>query len=407
MLEVLTFRDRCLLSVWWCASTGRWGDSARPPRASPRYGAAMKSDKGGDPRKVITDLSALEEAFSGVRRLGEPPRKLASVAAAAPAAIPVASPRPAPPPAPAPHAPVAAVRPPVDDAALLREAMQGVRRLEGAHSRPAAKPAPAPVPVAAPRPAAPAVNPLREVVDSLSAQLDAARVRVVELEEALSMARAEAEAAREAARPALAPRTEREASIEAVEARPAQTLRDIATERGLIGDDELVVALRAVFDVRRAAALFDEVVAKEGAGLEQFFAERLVLVAEGEAVAPGRVAVVVPAERSELREDSPIRKALSLFSTACLIHGKLRVVFVGGSPAYRRQLREGLDRRLDVRFVEGDQRRIPRTEGADLVIVWGGTELDHTVSAHFPDAIVIQHRGIIRMLELAAARIAG
>ncbi len=73
----------------------------------------------------------------------------------------------------------------------------------------------------------------------------------------------------------------------------------------------------------------------------------------------------------------------------------------------RRQLRDGLDRRLDVRFVEGDQRRIPRAEGADLVIVWGGTELDHTVSAHFPDAIVIQHRGIIRMLEIAAARIVG
>ncbi|GDX82469.1 hypothetical protein LBMAG42_42800 [Deltaproteobacteria bacterium] len=371
----------------------------------------MKSDKASDPRKVLTDLSALEEAFSGVRRLGEPPRKglLPAAAVAAPAGrAPIA------PSAPAPTAPAPVAAPPrpiVDDATLLREAMHGVRRLDGANPRPPARTAAATPPAAPQRstpptppapPAPPVVNPLREVVDTLSTQLDVARARITELEAALAAAgaaRAEAEAS-VAARP-LSPTTPAE------HVGPPPSLREIATERGLIGDDELVVALRAVFDARRAAAMFDELVAKDGAGLEQFFAERLVLAAEGEAVPPGRVAVVVPAERSELREDSPIRKALSLFSTACLIHGKLRVVFVGGSPAYRRQLREGLDRRLDVRFVEGDQRRIPRTDGADLVIVWGGTELDHTVSAHFPDAIVIQHRGIIRMLELAAARIAG
>ncbi len=376
----------------------------------------MKSDKPGQQRSVITDMSALDEAFAGVRRLGEPPRKSTSSAGPAPAGPPRVA-APAQPVAPVVRAfPVAAaVLPTLDDAAVLREAMQGVRRLGGPQPRPVARAAPPPAAPAIPAravDAAPDVA-LRELAASLARQLDAARVRIVELEERLSAeraARADAEAAREAAGArgqAASERLTAAPSAAPVVVGQAQSLRDIATERGLLGDDELVLALRAVFDARRAGPLLDELVARDGTGLEQFFAERLVLVADGEGVAPGRVAVTVPAERSELREDSPIRKALSLFSTACLIQGKLRIVFVGGSPAYRRQLREGLDRRLDVRFVEGDQRRIARVDGADLVIVWGGSELDHTVSAHFPDAVVIQHRGIIRMLEQAAARIAG
>jgi hypothetical protein len=55
-----------------------------------------------------------------------------------------------------------------------------------------------------------------------------------------------------------------------------------------------------------------------------------------------------------------------------------------------------------VRLIPGDRRgRIPAVPGADLVVLWASTILDHSVSAHFPEGVVIPHRGIARMLGAA------
>jgi len=186
----------------------------------------------------------------------------------------------------------------------------------------------------------------------------------------------------------------------------APDLRSLLERRGLRGEAEHAAALRALLDARREGALYTGLVAPRGDALAEFLAERLVLLGEGEPVPEGRVVVRVPAARSEGKEEGAIREACSRFSTACLVAGLKRIVFVGGSPAYRRQLKEGLDRRLDVRVVEGDRHRPPRVD-ADLVIVWAATELDHTVSAQFPGAMTIPHRGIARMLTTAAERING
>lgn len=355
---------------------------------------------------------------------------------AAPPAPPARSAAPSPP-AAAPAAPLP------DEATLLRDAMRGVRPLGAAQPRVAPR-ASEPVPtrgasaMGSSSPPGPPGNERvpRELADGLRRQLDAALVRATAAEAELARERAAAAAGAAAAlgtetraetlavelqtlRGELAAMTDRarehaRAAAEAraevagllAEPRPTApvTLRALAADRGLLGDDELTGALRAILDARRAGPLLEHLVAANPEALAAFFAERLMLVGEGEEAPPGRIAVRVPGERSELREDGAVKKALDRFSTACLVNGKKRVVFVGGSPAYRRQLREGLDRRLDVRFVEGDQRRVPKIE-ADLVVVWGSTELDHSVSDHFPGALYVPHRGIARMLSFAAERV--
>ena len=84
------------------------------------------------------------------------------------------------------------------------------------------------------------------------------------------------------------------------------------------------------------------------------------------------------------------------------------IVIVGGSPAYHKQLREGLDSRLRLKLVPGDRRgRMAEYPSAEVVILWASTILDHAVSEHYPDGWVIPHRGIARMLNAASDRIEG
>lgn len=71
--------------------------------------------------------------------------------------------------------------------------------------------------------------------------------------------------------------------------------------------------------------------------------------------------------------------------------GRRHLVVVGGSPATREELARLIGDRLDVRLISGTDRRTGEAARADLawadlVVVWGATELDHTVSKLYTDA---------------------
>jgi hypothetical protein len=259
----------------------------------------------------------------------------------------------------------------------------------------------------------------------LAAQRDEARKELERARRDLDAARASATAAVESARAAAAERDTARAELVGVQeqlaevdahrrslaqkltatsgaARP-RTVRAVLEERGLRGDDELAAALRALLDARRHVELLDALELQSPDALSDLVWARLLLVEEPAEAPPGVVAVRVPAERSEAAR-GPNRVAMQRFSTACLVRGKRRVVFVGGSPAYRRVLKEGLDPRLEVKFVEGDRRgNIPDVPDADYVFVWASSILDHRVSDRFPRAVVLPSRGISRMLDEAVA----
>ena len=361
-----------------------------------------------------TDMDALADAFAGVQRLGQPAARGTPMRATPAGATPSRSAGAAQPGPPSRSAEVeqrpAAAPASLDDDAALREALRGVRRLDPQSSAAASRSQAAPVPASL-------TPPSSELLRHLERQNEVLTTRVVGLERERDEARLSALSATADAAAAAVRLEEVSARLRELEAegrtlrdraneRATGELRTLLVERGLRSEAEMAAALGALLDGGRFLPLLGGLVVARRAEMIAFLEERLILLAEGEEAPAGRVAVRVPSERSEAREDGALRTALAAFSTACLVAGKRRVVFVGGSPAYRKQLREGLDRRLDLRFVEGDQGRIPRVD-ADLVIVWGATELDHRVSAHFPGALLVPHRGIVGMLTMAAERMSG
>lgn len=70
---------------------------------------------------------------------------------------------------------------------------------------------------------------------------------------------------------------------------------------------------------------------------------------------------------------------------ACQKRGVRRLVVVGGSPSVREELVRALGTALELRMVDGTERRTSDraksdVEWADLVLVWGASELHHKVS---------------------------
>jgi hypothetical protein len=108
------------------------------------------------------------------------------------------------------------------------------------------------------------------------------------------------------------------------------------------------------------------------------------------------------------------RRAMEALVTSCQRAGLRRVAIVGGSPSVREELRDALSARLDLRLVDGTERRTLAQarldlEWADLVLLWGGSELDHRVSTLYTGAppplrrklVHTSKRGIAALLEAA------
>jgi hypothetical protein len=200
-----------------------------------------------------------------------------------------------------------------------------------------------------------------------------------------------------------------EQNLGALEGRPGPlSLRKVLEKRGIMGEDEGIMVLTALLQAQQGRTLLSLLSTEDPEGFREFLHEKLLLVSEGDEVPAGVVPFRVPAERSEADPPSAVRDALRRFSTACLVHNLRSIVIVGGSPAYHRVLREGLDGRLKLRLVPGDRRgRMAEYPAAEVVILWASTILDHRVSAHYPNGWIIPHRGIVRMLAAATDRIEG
>ena len=317
---------------------------------------------------------------------GKAARRLASPAPAtgpaAPPGFPPAPPAPAPPVATGPVVAVPAVAapavptaaPPADDAAPLRAELRSVREA------------------------------LVEARDRAAAT-EAERARLAEERDVL-----------DAERRGLQRRLQEATG----DAPPATAPLGVAlTGRGLLGEHEAGQALAALVAARRVGPLLRLLEAVDPDALAAFLDDRVVLHCGGEdcPVAPGRAVVRVPKPRCEVCAGSDIRRSVRRFVDACLLTGQRHVLIVGGSPKYHRQLRDLVQHhRLRLELVPGNVRRTARQAQADMaradvVIVWGGTLLDHAVADLYKDGparvLRVPHRGIGRMLELAAGAIDG
>ncbi len=105
------------------------------------------------------------------------------------------------------------------------------------------------------------------------------------------------------------------------------------------------------------------------------------------------------------------RAAIDRAVDALARRGWRRVVVVGGSPGTHHDLADLVGDRFELRLVDGTERRTSREAKADLawadlVIIWGGTELDHKVSKLYTDArdprvVVCARRGIAALASTA------
>jgi hypothetical protein len=108
------------------------------------------------------------------------------------------------------------------------------------------------------------------------------------------------------------------------------------------------------------------------------------------------------------------RRAMEALVADCQRAGVRRVAIVGGSPSVREELRDALSSRLELRLVDGTERRTLAQarldlEWADLVLLWGGSELDHRVSTLYTGGppplrrklVHTSKRGIAALLEAA------
>ena len=112
-------------------------------------------------------------------------------------------------------------------------------------------------------------------------------------------------------------------------------------------------------------------------------------------------------------------RAETEFLEACARRGARKVVVVGGSPAVREELESKLGSALQLRLIDGTERRTAdRARGdlewADLVLVWGGSELHHKVSMLYTSSppplrkkvIHVARRGVAALLAAAVEHLA-
>jgi hypothetical protein len=196
-------------------------------------------------------------------------------------------------------------------------------------------------------------------------------------------------------------------------------LPTVLSQRGLKWEVEAARLFRAVAEARRTGELVRLLEPVDAERLAGFLDERVVLLEGCDACpsAGGRAVVSVPKERCEVCAGSDIQRAARTFLDACLVNGATRVVIVGGSPKYHRQLRELVQHhRIKLTLVSGVGRRTAKQAKADqehndLVLLWGGTLLDHSVSELYgagpARVLTVPHRGISLMLLRAAEMLSG
>lgn len=228
---------------------------------------------------------------------------------------------------------------------------------------------------------------------------------------------ADAERARDAAdheRRAVQQQLAKERDHAREQARPTRAVRDALRARGLADEDEAAWAMRGWLDAGRLDEWLEALDAEDPNALAIFLEQRVSLVCDAEGCTPLAGAVVVPVapERCDVCGGSDTRRALEHFVERCVESGLRRVRIVGGSPNYHTELRRllGGDRRIELKLIRGDGRRNQNDakndqKHADIVIIWGGTILDHSTSGHYdPSAgrvLIVAHRGIAGMLQRA------
>ena len=147
---------------------------------------------------------------------------------------------------------------------------------------------------------------------------------------------------------------------------------------------------------------------------ERFFRHCGSPECESFARASGRLPVLSPKSSCQRCVGSDNRRAEVSLLEACQAKSVRKIVIVGGSPAVREELGSQLGSALELRMVDGTERRTSDRaksdlEWADLVLVWGASELHHKVSTLYTQVapplrkkvVHVAKRGVAALLAAA------
>lgn len=289
------------------------------------------------------------------------------------------------------------------------------------------RPAPPPPPKLPPNPLAATVAELEAERDRLAAELADAQATIEGIRRDLAAALAATADAED-----LAATAEQTADATAVEVRTLQeqlqgekdaltltlqarsSVAQVLEDRGCASDFEMLEVLNGLL-LQRPREFLEALVLADAQSLAKVLVDRVAFVCRDvEFTADANTVVVhVPKARCEISGGSDTRATFHGFVQACVDRDVRKVTIVGGSPAYRRQLKalaDEHDEAPSLNLVSGTRRREKRRaeadlRGSDLVVLWGGSELDHSVTSSYrggPAQLVrASHRGISGMLAQA------
>ena len=161
-------------------------------------------------------------------------------------------------------------------------------------------------------------------------------------------------------------------------------LMELFAERGLVGNDEAVRAVRALAESHRLDELLPSLVVTNRFEVQRWLRDVLVLV-DGPApeALVGEALVTVAKDRSEIPGAAEWRRLTAQLSEQLLLNGARRVVVVGGPIRARRLLHNSLDPRIELRFrpatvvpVVDAQADVTRTDAVALWQVQTSKEAD-------------------------------
>lgn len=168
---------------------------------------------------------------------------------------------------------------------------------------------------------------------------------------------------------------------------------EVLASLGFRSEEALRLARAALIDARLTNASKQRIAARKLGAIRELLGDRFIILCTRCRDAASDDRVVIAAERPAdcaacggSANDAAMRAAI----TALHERGLRKIAVVGGSPGTHDGLRTAVNDRLDLRIVPGTERRNAHDAKADLawadlVVIWGGTELGHKVSKLYTD----------------------
>jgi len=183
--------------------------------------------------------------------------------------------------------------------------------------------------------------------------------------------------------------------------------KDLFRNLGYGGDPAVVEPL--LEDAGLSKPKKTKIAAKKSEEVAELLAQHFILVCgrgdchrSANKIAGGRqVAPAATEAACDICGGSANQKAIDEMVAAYKAQGWDHLVVVGGSPNARAAFEAGVGGRIELRLISGTARRtktdaVKDIEWADRVVIWGGTQLNHKVSALYsgPKVSAVGRRSI-------------